>query len=106
MLPERLENRSGLLCGAIAALVLITAASAAAWPMWITGSAAATAHDKAIAHDLAYRAAIREADKSCYGAHGGVAEVKVSYDYSGSTGEWRAEVTIRESCNNDPEGVD
>jgi len=65
---------------------------------WIRGTGSASAHDKQLAHDLAYEAAIRDADKRCTGAHGAISELKSSSTYSQATDEWRFEVTIRLLC--------
>jgi hypothetical protein len=94
-------RQAAVACVVFAGLALQGALPSQAEPVWIGGTASVTAHDKAIAHDLAYRAAVSKADETCYGAHGGVAEVKASYEYLSASDEWRVQVTIRETCNVD-----
>lgn len=96
---KRLPLRTG------AGIVLVTGLvfcgdSLGAVPVWLTGTATATAHDKQLAHDLAFDEAKRNAEKApgCDGPYGGAVETKVAYERIESTGEWSATVTIRETC--------
>lgn len=67
-------------------------------PVFIHGNGTATAHDRGIAHDLAYDDAKRNAEKYCDGVTGGAVETKAAYQRLEATDEWRADVSIRETC--------
>jgi hypothetical protein len=84
----------------LAASLVLLAHALAAFPMWLYGTGTATAHDKQLAHELALDDAKRNAEKApgCDGPYGGPIETKVSYARDEATGEWRATVSIRESC--------
>lgn len=84
----------------LAASIILLADASAAFPMWLNGTGTATAHDKQLAHDLAFNEAKRNAEKApgCDGPYGGAIETKVSYDRDEATGEWRVTVSIRETC--------
>lgn len=90
---------------AFAATCILCGVVASALPMWSTGTATATAHDKQLAHDLAFDEAQRnaEAEPGCAAPYGEISEIKISYDRLEATDEWRATVTVREMCTYMPE---
>jgi hypothetical protein len=66
---------------------------------WLYGTGVATAHDKQLAHDLAYQDAVTKALSTCVGTEDGGTEVSVAYDFLAPTSEWRATVKVRAACN-------
>lgn len=71
---------------------------------WLRGTASMSAHDKQLAHELAYEAAIYEAAKRCTGTYGDVSELKSTSTYSPASDEWQFEVTVRLQCLGDEGG--
>lgn len=70
----------------------------ASLPEWVQGTATETAHDKQIAHDLAFDQAKRNAERTCDGSFGGTVELRAVYQFLAESSEWSATVTIRETC--------
>lgn len=83
----------------IAAAVLARPGQAVAIENWLRGTATASAHDKALAHELAYEQVVQELLKQCSGTMAGPVEEKVSYDYLASSDEWSSTVTVRALCD-------
>lgn len=81
-----------------AGLVLAGAPALAYGPFWIHGTGTATAHDKQLAHDLAFNDAKRRAEAWCDGVYTGASEAKTAYARIEASNEWKATVTIREMC--------
>lgn len=87
----------------VAALVAGIAFFAVASPSsamldWLFGTGTATAWDKQLAHDLAFRDGLSKALSTCVGTEDGGTELSVTYDTVPS-GEWRATVKVRAACN-------
>lgn len=84
------------------ALAVVGKPAAAYAPWWIHGTGTATAHDKQLAHELAFNQAKRRAEAWCSGVYSGPSEVNASYSRIEATDEWQATVTIREMCQGVP----
>jgi|SRR6185312_17256308 len=97
----KITTRGVLSLGAFAvAAVLATPAPSQAFPPeWLQGTSAATAYDKAVAHDLALADAAARIRDDCSGNLAGLIEDKVVYEQDPSTGEWHAQVVARGLCH-------
>jgi hypothetical protein len=65
---------------------------------YLFGTGTATAWDKQLAHDLAYRDAVTKALSTCVGTEAGGVELNAKYDALPS-GEWHVTVRVRAACN-------
>lgn len=94
-----------LSAGLFVAATVLCGVAVSALPMWSPGSATATAHDKQLAHDLAFAQAQRnaQAEPGCAPPYGSATEVKASYQRLEATNEWRATVMVRQMCTSYPE---
>ncbi len=79
------------------ALFAVTSPSGASLD-WLFGTGTATAWDKQLAHDLAFREAVAKALSTCFGGQDGGTELSATYDRLPS-GEWRVTVKVRAACN-------
>jgi hypothetical protein len=96
----KITTRRVLSLGAFAVVaVLATPATSRAFPPeWVQGTGAATAYDKALAHDLALSDVTARVRDDCSGNLAGLIEDKVVYEQDRSTGEWHAQVVARALC--------
>jgi hypothetical protein len=82
---------------ALLALVISAGPAFAEAPEWFYGTGTQSAYDKALAHDLALRAAVADAARQCDGTMAGPVEQKTTSKQL-SSGEWEFTVTVRAMC--------
>ncbi|HXP93093.1 MAG TPA: hypothetical protein VN905_06445 [Candidatus Binatia bacterium] len=70
----------------------------AAYLDFLFGTGTATAWDKQLAHDLAFRDAVAKALSTCVGGQDGGTELSATYD-SLPSGQWHVTVKVRAACN-------
>ena len=84
-----------------AAAFLGATALASASSAWFHDTETETAYDKALAHDLATRAAVRKMQTDCSAQLASISEVSSTATQDPATGQWRVTVQMRGLCNND-----